>query len=100
MVFAKPRGDRGGIEVFENENAVAEQEARVFGSTTCDGGWHRRNEGARETDRGKGDPDISPGRYLRGGVRSLHALLLFNLRRRERAARMRETQGDDSRRRP
>ena len=29
---------------------------------------------------------LSPGRYLRGGIRSLHAVLLFDLRRRERAA--------------
>ena len=39
------------------------------------------------TNRAKRHPDLPPGRYLRGGIRSLHAVLLFDLRRARMSAR-------------
>src|SRR5438477_8188545 len=99
MVFAKRGRDRDRVAVFENKNTIAQQEARLFGSTTRAGEWLNRRKNSSETHRRKSDADVSPGRYLCGGVRSLYAVLLFHLRRRERAARKREAQGDDSRRR-
>ena len=58
-------------------------------------------DGVRAARKRMSDPaDLSAGRYLRSGVRSLHALLLFHLRRRERAARKRQAKDHDSRRRP
>src|SRR5437660_7268129 len=99
MVLAECGRDRGRVAVFENENTVAQQEARLFRSTTRAGKRFERRKNSDETHRRKSDANLSPGRYLRGGVRSLHAILLFDLRRRERAAREREAEGDDSRRR-
>src|SRR5260370_4475718 len=99
MVFAKRGGDRGRVAVFENENAVAQQEARRFGSTHCAGERLDRGQSSSETDRRKSDANVSPGRYLRGGVRGIYSVLLFNLRRRERATRERETKSNDPGRR-
>ena len=36
---------------------------------------------SRETQGGGRSSHLSPGRYLRCGIRSLHALLLFDVRR-------------------
>src|ERR1700719_2980501 len=96
MVFAERGRDRCRGEVFENQDAAAQQEAWLFGSATCDGQRRRRNKNPRKAHRRKSDTDVSPGRYLRGRVRSLHSVLLFDLRRRERAARKRKTEGYDS----
>ena len=43
---------------------------------------------------------VSARGHLRGGVRGVHALLLFDLRRRGRDARRRQEEGHDPRRRP
>src|SRR5947209_7325833 len=100
MVFAERGGDRCRIALLENQNAVAEQEARLFGSTTRFGEWFEGRRDPREANRRERDANLSVGRYLRRRVRSVHAVLLFDLRRRERAAGKRQTESDDSGRRP
>ncbi len=54
---------------------------------------------ARKAESCRRDPHLPSGRYLRGGVRSLHAVLLQHLRDRERDAAERSSQNHDSGRR-
>ena len=56
------------------------QEARLFGSPTGRRPRSFRIGDSRRAEGGRRRPDLPAGRYLRGGVRSLHAVLLFDLR--------------------
>ncbi len=62
------------------------------------GGKRRKNPG--KTQSRLGHPDLPAGRYLRGGIRGIHSLLLLNLRERKRDPHQYETQDHDPRRRP
>ena len=60
---------------------------------------HERKPNSHATNIRRCNSHLPPCRYLCGRIRSLHALLLLHLRRRERAARERQAQDYDPRRR-
>ena len=62
------------------------EEAWLFRSPARPFARRNRRKNPRKTQSRRGHPDLPAGRYLRGGIRGLHALLLLHLRERERDA--------------
>src|SRR4029079_11556759 len=73
------------------------EEAWLLRSATRSSEQCDRKRNPRSTEVVRHYAYVSPRRYLCGGIRSVHALLLFDVRRRERATRERQTQDHDSR---
>ena len=91
VVPAQHRGrswkSNGQLGVLSDFRSAASEEARLFRSPARP--FVRRERSKKSGRRRKaagGHPHLPPGRYLRRGVRGLHALLLLDLRRRERDA--------------
>src|SRR6516165_9997865 len=86
--------------MFEDENIRTREEAwflrPTVGSCTRRFGRNNSIEEKSRTCR----TDVPTRGYVCSGIRSLHAVLLLDLWRRERAARERQTQDHDSGRRP
>ena len=107
VVYRRDRRDRRGrganqARVRSTPELLREAKAmRLLRSPNRRAYRPRRSGGALKRREARGDPPgVQDRRHLRRRVRGLHAVPLFDLRRRGRSAARRSPQGDDSGRRP